>query len=156
MKLILKPTRQNMFYPLIISIKCGNELKLRGISKIHEPYTNGKFINVTEAFMASSRTFMLHNFNMSNFQDGEFDWDEEIQGYILSAYYYGYVATQLLGGRLSEMFGSKVILGPRVLISGIMSLLYPVAARLHVGAFIAARVLTGAAYVVLHIVQCFT
>jgi hypothetical protein len=53
------------------------------------------------------------------------------------------------------MFGSKVVLGPGVLISGIMSLLYPVTARLHIGAFIALRVLTGAASVRSDIVQCF-
>jgi hypothetical protein len=94
-------------------------------------------------------------FNISYFQNGEFEWNEETQGYILSAYYYGYVATQLLGGRLSEMFGSKVVLGPGVLISGLMSLLYPVASRLNVGAFIAVRVLTGAASVSSDIIQCF-
>ncbi|XP_069676548.1 putative inorganic phosphate cotransporter isoform X2 [Periplaneta americana] len=64
---------------------------------------------------------------------------------MLSAYYYGYVATQLLGGRLSEILGSKVVIGPGVLLAGLFTALSPLAARLHVAAFIAARVLIGAA-----------
>ncbi|KAJ4428942.1 hypothetical protein ANN_25938 [Periplaneta americana] len=83
--------------------------------------------------------------NKSHIDTGEFDWDEETQGYTLSAYYYGYVATQLLGGRLSEILGSKVVLGPGVFLAGLFTLLSPLAARLHVAAFIATRVLVGAA-----------
>ncbi|XP_069676543.1 putative inorganic phosphate cotransporter isoform X1 [Periplaneta americana] len=81
----------------------------------------------------------------SEVDEGEFEWDEETQGYTLSAYYYGYVATQLLGGRLSEILGSKVVIGPGVFLAGLFTLLSPLAARLHVAAFIATRVLVGAA-----------
>ncbi|PSN33881.1 hypothetical protein C0J52_09551 [Blattella germanica] len=68
-----------------------------------------------------------------------------MKGYALSAYYYGYVATQLLGGRLSEVIGSKFVLGPGVFVAGLVTLLSPLAAKLHISAFIAARVLAGAA-----------
>ncbi|XP_069676522.1 sialin-like [Periplaneta americana] len=83
--------------------------------------------------------------NESLVDEGEFDWDEETQGYTLSAYYYGYVATQLLGGRLSEILGSKVVIGPGVFLAGVFTLLSPLTARLHVAAFIATRVVIGAA-----------
>ncbi|KAJ9591416.1 hypothetical protein L9F63_002022, partial [Diploptera punctata] len=78
-------------------------------------------------------------------QEGEFDWSEDVQGYALSAYYYGYIATQLLGGRLSDVFGAKYVLGPGVFIAGAVTVLGPVAARIHIGAFIASRVIVGAA-----------
>ncbi|PSN33884.1 Sialin [Blattella germanica] len=78
-------------------------------------------------------------------QEGEFDWSEDVQGYALSAYYYGYVATQLFGGRLSEVIGSKLVLGPGVFVAGLVTLFSPMAAKLDISAFIAARVLVGAA-----------
>ncbi|KAF6201738.1 hypothetical protein GE061_004133 [Apolygus lucorum] len=34
--------------------------------------------------------------------NNEFDWDEQTQGYILSAFYWGYVATHLPGGLLAQ------------------------------------------------------
>ncbi|XP_069690986.1 sialin-like [Periplaneta americana] len=78
-------------------------------------------------------------------QTGEFSWDEETQGHVLSAYYYGYVITQLIGGRLSEIFGGKMVYGPGIAFSGILCLFTPVAARANFYAFIIVRVLTGAA-----------
>ncbi|KAJ4428938.1 hypothetical protein ANN_25934, partial [Periplaneta americana] len=81
----------------------------------------------------------------SYFHNGEFDWDEATQSHIMTAFFCGYVATQLLGGRLSELYGSKIVVGPGVFLTGMLSLLSPVAARLHVVAFIIMRVLSGAA-----------
>ncbi|KAJ9591414.1 hypothetical protein L9F63_002020, partial [Diploptera punctata] len=80
----------------------------------------------------------------SESEEGEFDWSD-MQGVILSSYYYGYIATQLLAGRLSEIFGSKRVLGPGLFISGLMTVLGPVAARTHVGFLIATRIIVGAA-----------
>lgn len=46
-------------------------------------------------------------------------------------------------GNLAERFGAKWIFGGGVLLSGILTLLTPVAARTHVGLLIAARFLIG-------------
>nr|CAD7413634.1 unnamed protein product [Timema poppensis] len=64
--------------------------------------------------------------------------------FILSSFYYGYICTQLLGGRLAEMFGAKLVMGPGILLAGILSLLAPIAARWHVAAFATIRILVGA------------
>ncbi|XP_069687600.1 sialin-like [Periplaneta americana] len=84
------------------------------------------------------------NEDTSQNKDGEFDWDETLQAQVLAATGYGAVVTHVLGGRLSEIMGPKMVLGPGLLVSGLLSLLSPVAARLHVGAFITLRVLIGA------------
>jgi nitrate/nitrite transporter NarK len=47
-------------------------------------------------------------------------------------------------GILAERFGAKWIFGGSILISGILTLLTPLAARLHVGLLIAIRLLIGA------------
>ena len=89
---------------------------------------------------------MFSNVNFRQ-QTGEFAWDEETQGHVLAAYYYGYVATQLMGGRLSEKMGAKMVYGTGIMLSGVFTLMGPVAARAKFYAFIAIRVLTGAASV---------
>ncbi|KAJ9591413.1 hypothetical protein L9F63_002019, partial [Diploptera punctata] len=76
-------------------------------------------------------------------ENGEFDWDEELQGHILSVTGYGGIVTNLLGGRLSETFGPKYVFGFGVLLTGILTMLCPVAARWDVSAFLTVRVIIG-------------
>lgn len=54
-----------------------------------------------------------------------FDWNEETQGIILSAFYYGYIVTHLPGGMLAERFGGKYSLGLGVLSTAVFTLLTP-------------------------------
>lgn len=56
---------------------------------------------------------------------GEFEWDEELQGLILSAFYWGYVITHLPGGMLAERFGGKYTLSLGILSTAIFTLLTP-------------------------------
>ena len=43
--------------------------------------------------------------------DGEFMWDSVVQSQIIGSFYYGYILTQVPGGRLSEVIGAKRVLG---------------------------------------------
>ena len=52
-----------------------------------------------------------------------------VQGVILGMFFYGYVLTQLPGGRLAEVFGGKWLFGVGVLITAVFTLLTPVAAK---------------------------
>ena len=56
---------------------------------------------------------------------------------------YGYVTTQIIGGRMTELFGVKRVYGFCLLGTAFLTLLSPIAAKLHVAAFIALRVLQG-------------
>ena len=40
-------------------------------------------------------------------QGGPFHWSDYDQGIILGMFFYGYIVTQLPGGRLAELFGGK-------------------------------------------------
>ena len=68
-------------------------------------------------------------------------------GIVLSAFYYGYIVTQLPGGILARKFGGATILGLSVGTSGALTMLTPLAARAHVGVLIALRVVIGMAEV---------
>ncbi|XP_064653129.1 sialin-like isoform X2 [Lineus longissimus] len=74
---------------------------------------------------------------------GEFDWSPQTQGTILGAFYYGYMITQIPGGIISERFGGKWPFGVGVLLTGILTLLTPVAARTDVSLLVVLRVLEG-------------
>ncbi|CAG0922893.1 unnamed protein product [Notodromas monacha] len=76
----------------------------------------------------------------------KFAWDESTQSWILSSVFIGYITTQLLGGRLAERFGGKLVLGVPMLLAGLLSLLTPVAAKkLGSTAVMVPRVLIGMA-----------
>jgi MFS family permease len=80
---------------------------------------------------------------IKNFQDGPFNWDETTQGYVLGSFFYGYVVTQIPGGRLAELFGGKWIFGAGILVTSVFTLLTPLAANLSFYALIAVRVIEG-------------
>lgn len=94
--------------------------------------------------------------------DGEFLWDEYSQGIILGSFFYGYVLTQIPGGRLAETFGGKLVFGlgglfeiislvlqaqwfiiPTVFVTAIFTLLTPLAAKTSLPALVLVRVLEG-------------
>lgn len=62
-------------------------------------------------------------------QHAIFDWDEETQGFILSAFYYGYATTQILGGFLIQRFGAKWVLGIGMLSTALFTAIVPVLTR---------------------------
>ncbi|CAL4102694.1 unnamed protein product, partial [Meganyctiphanes norvegica] len=76
-------------------------------------------------------------------RDGEFDWDEKTQGLVLGCFFYGYLLTNFLGGRLAEHLGGRLVFGLGVLLTAILTVLSPFAARHSTFAFILIRILEG-------------
>ena len=60
-----------------------------------------------------------------------------------SSFFWGYVATQVLGGWLSQKVGGKVVIFGGVMISAICALLSPPSARLSPYALIVMRFISG-------------
>lgn len=86
-------------------------------------------------------TFHLALFPVS--QASVYDWDSGTQGWILGAFFYGYILTQIPGGFLASRCGPKWLLGFGVLGTVIFTLLTPVAADLGASYLFAVRVLEG-------------
>ncbi len=61
--------------------------------------------------------------------DDIFDWDKKAQGLLLSAYFYGYIFPNLLGGILAEIYGARKVIFIAMLSSSIVTLLSPFAAH---------------------------
>ena len=75
--------------------------------------------------------------------DGPFDWGEREQGWLLGAFFYGYVATQIPGGRMAEKYGGKRLYGVGVLITAIFTLLTPLAANTSIYSLVLVRIIEG-------------
>ncbi len=67
-------------------------------------------------------------------------WDRETQGLVLSSFFFGYMITQVLGGRLADRFGGKVVLGAGVLLWSAFTFVTPFAAFGGLAALLVARV----------------
>ena len=78
--------------------------------------------------------------------NGEFEWNKQLQGFILSTYFVGYLITEIPGGWLSLKFGSKIVLAVALLIASLMTILLPFAARINVVLLIVCRFIIGLAH----------
>ena len=71
------------------------------------------------------------------------DWDEFDRGMILSSFSYGYIITQILGGRLTEIYGIKVVYGTSLLLTAFGALLTPVVSKASFWGFFFLRLCMG-------------
>lgn len=74
----------------------------------------------------------------------DFGWDKIQTGGVLSAFFYGYALTQLVGGRLADSFGGKRVLALGVLGWSLATFVTPLAAAGGAIPLVAARVTLGA------------
>ena len=74
----------------------------------------------------------------------QFGWDKVAEGGVLSAFFYGYALTQLLGGRLADKFGGKPVLTAGVLGWSLATFMTPIAAAAGAAPLVLARVALGA------------
>ncbi|VDK19898.1 unnamed protein product, partial [Anisakis simplex] len=70
-------------------------------------------------------------------------WPKSVQGQVLSAFFWGYFGSQILGGYLASRIGGKIVIAFTVIASSILTLLSPLAAFTNVYLFFALRVALG-------------
>ncbi|XP_057650844.1 putative inorganic phosphate cotransporter isoform X2 [Diorhabda carinulata] len=75
--------------------------------------------------------------------EGEFVWPTDVQGYVLSSFFYGYVITQIPFGILAKRYGNIYFLGVGMLINSLFGLLVPIAAEMGIWWLIAVRFIQG-------------
>ncbi len=66
----------------------------------------------------------------SKSDQGEFVWDSVVQSQIVGSFYYGYILTQLPGGRMAEVIGAKRVLGISMAGVAICNLLLPLSTQI--------------------------
>ncbi|CAI9739924.1 uncharacterized transporter slc-17.2-like-like [Octopus vulgaris] len=85
------------------------------------------------------------NNSMNQNYEGEFEWSDALQSNMLAGYFYGYIATNILGGVLADKYGGKRVLGGSLLIASILTILYPSLSRISGYFTLFLRILTGMA-----------
>jgi len=73
----------------------------------------------------------------------QYHWEKSFQGVILSSFFAGYMLTQLLGGRLADRYGGKLVLAGGVTVWSACTVATPWAAQLGVPYLLACRVAMG-------------
>ena len=58
----------------------------------------------------------------------DFEWDNIIQGQLLSAYAFGYIFGNLSGGTLCSLFGGQKYMAVSMTLTGVLQLISPIAA----------------------------
>lgn len=72
-----------------------------------------------------------------------YGWSQTTVGIIQSAFFWGYVLTQIPGGYFADMYGGKQVLAVGVVIWSAMTLLTPIAASTNIAVLLLARALLG-------------
>lgn len=73
----------------------------------------------------------------------KYPWNEYEVNLILGSFFWGYICTELPGGRLAEIIGTKRVFGYSMLISSLVTLLTPFTATLGYEVVAALRVVLG-------------
>jgi len=77
------------------------------------------------------------------YDDGPFVWDEGTQSLILGCFFYGYIVSQLPAGYYAQVHGGKILFGLGVLLTSVLTLLMPLAAKTDFNLLVIVRVLSG-------------
>ncbi|XP_045775263.1 sialin [Maniola jurtina] len=72
-----------------------------------------------------------------------YHWDTKQKNLLLGSFFWGYVLTELPGGRLAEVIGARRVFGYSTLLASVLTLLSPGAAALGFGWIVALRVVLG-------------
>ncbi|XP_058461728.1 sialin-like [Malaya genurostris] len=104
-------------------------------------YTMRVNLSVAIVAMTENRTVLQDDGSVA--YERYFNWSSSDQGYVLSAFFYGYMITQIPGGYISDRLGGNNVYGAGVGMTAILTLLTPVAANAGVGWLIGARALEG-------------
>lgn len=86
---------------------------------------------------------LFQNSSESPELEGEFEWQTDVQAYVLSAFFYGYVITQIPAGILGKTYGNIYFLGIGMLVNSVFGLLVPIAARMGLWWLLAVRFIQG-------------
>lgn len=83
------------------------------------------------------------NTNSTSSKGGEFDWSEEMQGYVLSSYYYGYAGVNIVAGYVAARYSARWVFTIGLLSAGVFTVVGPICASVGPELFMVTRILVG-------------
>ncbi|KAF7661112.1 hypothetical protein LDENG_00269210 [Lucifuga dentata] len=76
-------------------------------------------------------------------QRAQFNWDPETVGLIHGSFFWGYIVTQIPGGFISNKLSANRVFGAAILLTSVLNMFIPSAARVHYGCVMFVRILQG-------------
>ncbi|KAH8403389.1 hypothetical protein KR222_011813, partial [Zaprionus bogoriensis] len=101
------------------------------------PTNHTNFSNLTNISNSSSSS------STDAVKEERFDWDTYQTNFVLGSFFWGYVLTELPGGRLAELIGGRRVFGHSMLWASVLTLITPLAAHLNYIMLIIVRVALG-------------
>lgn len=99
-------------------------------------------INLSVAIVAMTELQNVTNEEGITREEADFEWTSQQRGYLLSAFYYGYVVMQLPAGMLTKKVSAHIMFGVGTFVAGLISLATPlIVGNFYV--FLLSRVLMG-------------
>ncbi|CAG9788541.1 unnamed protein product [Diatraea saccharalis] len=98
--------------------------------------------NVTAVVNATHDTLNVTE-HPEHIQQTRYHWDTKQKNHLLGSFFWGYVLTELPGGRLAEIIGARRVFGYSTLLASFLTLFTPAAASLGFGWAVAVRVVLG-------------
>ena len=81
--------------------------------------------NTTETCMENKYGELAYTKPTKETNEDGFEWDAFVRGQVLGSFFFGYISTQIIGGRLCEYYGVKKVYGFGIFFTGILTLLSP-------------------------------
>ncbi|EEB16556.1 sialin, putative [Pediculus humanus corporis] len=100
-------------------------------------------VNLSVAIVAMTTNKTVTNETGTYVLPAEYDWSTDVQGVILSSFFYGYILTQLPGGYLAAAYGGKRLFGVGIAVTSLFTLLTPLFTKYSLYLLVAARVVEG-------------
>ncbi|CAK9830210.1 Vesicular glutamate transporter 2 [Anthophora retusa] len=135
------------FSGFTVSFMMRNDINIAMVAMVKPTSTSNTDVAMTSQHCyATSNATLANNSTPIRLEDqGEFDWSPTIQSAISGSFYWCYILSQVVGGVLTQYFGTKTVFGGSQLITAVCSLLMPSAAGIHYGVMIALRSIQGIA-----------
>ncbi|CAH2043218.1 unnamed protein product, partial [Iphiclides podalirius] len=95
------------------------------------------------AIVANLTSTMNVTQHPEHIEQTRYHWDTKQRNHLLGCFFWGYVLTELPGGRLAEIIGARRVFGYSTLFASILTLLSPGAAALGFGWIVTLRVVLG-------------
>ncbi|KAI5713304.1 hypothetical protein M8J75_015283 [Diaphorina citri] len=114
-----------VFFGFMVNYMLRVNLNIAIVDMIYHTNTNGSNQTHTEPANVSIRQTVV--------QDGQirFTWSEYDKNFLVGSFFWGYLCTEVPGGRLAEIVGARRVFGYSMLLASFSTLLTPLASKIH-------------------------
>lgn len=131
---------------LILDECAGRTTMMNDLTPIDNNRTPAIHVDVNRANEMNNATTFLSSFPQRYPEERaqtKYPWNEYEVNLILGSFFWGYICTEIPGGRLAEIIGTRMVFGYSMLVSSFITLLTPLAATFGYAVVAALRVILG-------------